>query len=575
MALSVKVGVQLKDVKNIKNEVQSKLDSISKQLKISPQKINLGNIDNLRTELQAKLDQVTKNLKLNLSGINISGVDTAKIKESLGDVKVKPKLDTGQIIADTNTLVSQIRSKVESTIGSGTIGKISINTGSNGEFLGAKVTAQLDNADTKVIKLNKDLEILGETFNQNSSKMANALASQNKYLDSQITKLKSYKQAVQGSGGGSVSKQMELNNALDVQIRKLEHLKSSNELLGNAEKARISETTNALKTQTSQLTRYDSSFKNTFGRMLQYFGSGSVIYGFVNQVKTGVNQIIELDDAMRDFRKVADATTEQLEGFTKVANGMAKEVGASTEGIVKSTELYSKLGYAMDEASERAKNANIFSNISDMDIDDATKALITIQKGFGMDSMEDMMTIMDATNEVGNKFSSSTQDIAEGLKEFSSTSLEAGNNLQESIGLFVSANASIQDSSRAGNALKTIIMRLRGMSTELDETGVPASKLRESIKAITASAGQMVDIMKDDNTFKSTTEILKELSEVYPKLTDAQKAWMQKNIAGVHQGKQYMNPLDVQKCAFETTLKPVNPKALFTTIRYEIWSYEC
>ena len=118
-------------------------------------------------------------------------------------------------------------------------------------------------------------------------------------------------------------------------------------------------------------------------------------------------------------------------------------------------------------------------------------------------------------------------------------------------------------------------MRLRGMSTELDETGVPASKLRESIKAITASAGQMVDIMKDDNTFKSTTEILKELSEVYPKLTDAQKAWMQKNIAGVHQGKQYMNPLDVQKCAFETTLKPVNPKALFTTIRYEIWSYEC
>ena len=112
----------------------------------------------------------------------------------------------------------------------------SVNAGTT-DVLGAKVTAQLDNADTKVIKLNKDLEILGETFNQNSSKMANALASQNKYLDSQITKLKSYKQAVQGSGGGSVSKQMELNNALDVQIRKLEQLKSSNELLGNAEKA--------------------------------------------------------------------------------------------------------------------------------------------------------------------------------------------------------------------------------------------------------------------------------------------------------------------------------------------------
>ena len=101
-------------------------------------------------------------------------------------------------------------------------------------------------------------------------------------------------------------------------------------------------------------------------------------------------------------------------------------------------------------------------------------------------------------------------------------------------------------------------MRLRGMSTELDETGVPASKLRESIKNITASAGQMVDIMKDDNTFKSTTEILKELSEVYPKLTDAQKAWMQKNIAGVHQGNVYASIMKNMQEGIDATSTALN-----------------
>lgn len=74
------------------------------------------------------------------------------------------------------------------------------------------------------------------------------------------------------------------------------------------------------------------------------------------------------------------------------------------------------------------------------------------------------------------------------------------------------------------------------MKTEIDETSIPVSKLREEIKQITNSAGKMVDIMVDDNTFKSTYDQLTELSEVYPKLTDGQRAYLQYVIAGQRQG---------------------------------------
>ena len=89
-------------------------------------------------------------------------------------------------------------------------------------------------------------------------------------------------------------------------------------------------------------------------------------------------------------------------------------------------------------------------------------------------------------------------------------------------------------------------MRMRGMETEIDETSIPVSKLRDEIKQLTASAGQMVDIMADDNTFKSTYEQMTELAQVYPKLTDGQRAYLQYVIAGQRQGNIFSGVMNTK-----------------------------
>lgn len=48
-----------------------------------------------------------------------------------------------------------------------------------------------------------------------------------------------------------------------------------------------------------------------------------------------------------------------------------------------------------------------------------------------------------------------------------------------------------------------------------------------------------VDILKDPNTFKSTFEILDELSQHWEKLTDVERAALTEVIAGKRQGEQY------------------------------------
>lgn len=81
-------------------------------------------------------------------------------------------------------------------------------------------------------------------------------------------------------------------------------------------------------------------------------------------------------------------------------------------------------------------------------------------------------------------------------------------------------------------------MRIRGVKTELEEEGLDTSgmvettaKLRDEVKALSG-----VDIMKNKNTFKSTYQILDELSQKWSQLTDKQQAAITELLAGKHQG---------------------------------------
>ena len=92
----------------------------------------------------------------------------------------------------------------------------------------------------------------------------------------------------------------------------------------------------------------------------------------------------------------------------------------------------------------------------------------------------------------------------------------AGNSLDQSIALITAANTVVQNPESIGTAFKTITMRIRGAKTELEDAGfstegmaTSVSKLRDEIRALSG-----VDIMQNDSTFKSTYQIMDELSPV-------------------------------------------------------------
>lgn len=133
-----------------------------------------------------------------------------------------------------------------------------------------------------------------------------------------------------------------------------------------------------------------------------------------------------------------------------------------------------------------------------------------------------------------NNFAITSADIGSAMERAAAALKAGGNSLDESIALITAGNLIQQDADVTANALKVMSLRIRGATSELVDMGEETdgvvsstSKLREEIKQLTG-----VDIMSDNNTFKSTAEIIKEIGEMWDELSDVSQANVLEKLAG-------------------------------------------
>lgn len=96
--------------------------------------------------------------------------------------------------------------------------------------------------------------------------------------------------------------------------------------------------------------------------------------------------------------------------------------------------------------------------------------------------------------------------------------------------MIAAGNRVVQDPSSLGSGLRTIALRLRGTSVEgEDDDGLitSTSKLQSKIKALSG-----VNILTDTGAYKSTYQILLEISDVWEQMSDIDQAALLEIIAG-------------------------------------------
>ena len=286
-------------------------------------------------------------------------------------------------------------------------------------------------------------------------------------------------------------------------------------------------------------------------------GMGLISRG-MQEIRQGITYVREIDSALTELRKVTDETEESYDRFLQTASKTAAKVGSTVKDVVSSTADWARLGYSMEDAANLAESTSVLMNVSEFtSIDNATSALISTMQAFGY-AAKDSMHVVDVMNEIGNNYAVSSDGIATALQDSASSLMAANNSYQEAVALVAAANKVVQDPNSVGSALRTISLRLRGTSVDElesageDTTGVVTSKskLRSKIKTLSG-----VDILTDTGAYKSTYEILLEISKVWDHMSDIDQAALLEIIAG----KFYQY---VWKHAYRTHLNPVTPKAL-------------
>lgn len=287
---------------------------------------------------------------------------------------------------------------------------------------------------------------------------------------------------------------------------------------------------------------FGDRLKTQLSKLSIYFSGIMLITRSVQILKNMVNNVIDLDTSLIDLKKTTTATNEELKEFYFNANDIGKELGTTTKAVVQAAADWSRLGYNIKDAQEMAKTSSIFASISPgVDIEKATDGLVSSMKAYKIEASDALDGVASKINIIGNTQAVSNEDIVEFLTRSSSAMAVANNTLDETIALGTAITEVTRDAANAGQVMKTASMRIRGYDEETQELSADVQVLVGDIANLTRTAQHPigVSIFSDEakTQYKSTVEILREISKVWDELTDKQQAQVLEALGGKRGGQ--------------------------------------
>jgi TP901 family phage tail tape measure protein len=273
-----------------------------------------------------------------------------------------------------------------------------------------------------------------------------------------------------------------------------------------------------------------AQLKTSLATMVRYQLAYKIIQETTQAIKAMINAVCELDANLTEFNKVADLSAKQLENFADKAFASADKVGRTGQDMIEAATEFKRAGKDIETSLEMGEAALVMTNVAD-GIDqtsDAASTLISVLNGFNMDD-SDAMSVVDKLNSVSNQSPVGFDNLADGLERVSGTMNQAGNSLDETIGMLTGGFTQLRNMEKVSSGLITISQRLRAV----DEDGEAIDGLSAELESAFGSIGVAIEDANGD--LRSTYDILHDYAQVFPTLTSEQKQYFGELAAGKRQ----------------------------------------
>lgn len=541
------------DIKKLQNQLAQikatgALDTNSTVKKINAQIAALqSQLKNIN--INAKIDTSNVNKTAQQTGANISqniasGISQASDKVNAEVQKLADQVNKIQFSMDNGYGVSEYQNRIQSLINdfqkygvaaetakSQTSSLQQILNNMNG-LSGQELVTQADKLEQefKAVKVSVDEAKLSyDKLMQpiSSSKQVNLTNKIEKWLANNTRATKSARQELQlyleelSSGSINQKQYIEFNN-------RLTELDTEMRSMGKLGKSLFQSLSEGAKKFTS------------------WISATAIVMKAITTTRLAISTVRDLDSALVDLKKTAKMSTSELIGFYHSANDTAKQMGVTTKEIIDQASAWSRLGFnTADAATKMAKYSSMFATISPgMNLDSATDGLVSVMKAFkiGLEDTDEVVDgIMSKINIIGNTQAVNNSDIVDFLTRSSSAMAEANNTLEDTIALGTAMVEITRDAAGAGQVLKTVSMRVRGYDEETEEYIGNVEELAGTIADLTKTASTPggISLFSDEakTEYKSTRQLLQEISEIYDQLTDKDQAALLEALAGKRNGQ--------------------------------------
>jgi hypothetical protein len=141
----------------------------------------------------------------------------------------------------------------------------------------------------------------------------------------------------------------------------------------------------------------------TFGKDIFKLGiwaaAASAIYAPIRQLRSAIQFVIDLDNAMNQLQIVMNLSNEQAIELGRNYNTLAKEMSVTTTEIAKAAVEFARQGLSLEQMDDRLRNTIKYAKISGMEFQEAAEIITASVNSMGVETQRaiDIFSYMGKT----------------------------------------------------------------------------------------------------------------------------------------------------------------------------------
>lgn len=292
-----------------------------------------------------------------------------------------------------------------------------------------------------------------------------------------------------------------------------------------------------------------------FGQHLSTAVAMAAIHALRRVLQQTYQNVIELDKALVNLQVSSGKSRSELKSLMMQYSEFAKSLGTTTIAVTQAADTWLRQGYDLSEVETLITDSIHLSVLGKIDSEEATKALTSTMKGYGI-AVQDASTIVDKFTTVDMNAATSAGDLATAMAECAVSAQLMGVDIDHLTGYLATVMETTQDGAESvGVFMKTMFARMANIKTGKLVDPEDQSDISDVERVL---KNQNILLRDAQGNFRNFQEVLEETAQKWRELGEAGKTAEQSALAIAFGGIRNQEKFKVFMENYDTAIKYAN-----------------